>query len=324
MRRRDVIALLASAAAWPGLSRAADRRPRIAVLALNSAAYQSDLLAAFGAELLRLGYAGGRAAEIDIRYADGDTSQLPGLARELTSENVDVVLADSPSAALAMKAAAPSLPIVCPALTDAVIPNLAASYAHPGGSVTGIGNVVEGLMAKLVELLLEVLPTARRIGFLANPTGASMVMFEREADAAARSRNASLMIIEIREAGDLEGAFRRFRSEKVDGVIIPNNALLQTMLERVATSALQAQLPAVFPLRGFVDVGGLVSYGVDHNENYRRAASYVDKILKGAAPGDLPIEFPTKVDLTVNLRTAKTLGITVPQSILLRADEVIE
>jgi putative ABC transport system substrate-binding protein len=226
MRRREFNTLLGGTAAFvfvlPLVGHAAGGRPRVGVLDINSAEY-SD---AFREGLQQLGYAEGRTVDIDYRYSDGDTNGLAALAQELVRLKPDIVLATSVSPTRAVKRVAPSLPIVCPAFGDAFVPSLAASFAKPGGSVTGIATVVEGLFGKLTELTLDAIPGTTKIGFLANPAGASMAHYEQQVGSAAKKRGVEVRIEEVRKLDDLDGAFQQFGAEKVQAVIVPGNGLL--------------------------------------------------------------------------------------------------
>jgi putative tryptophan/tyrosine transport system substrate-binding protein len=326
MKRRAFIAGLGSAAVWPVVARAQQTRktPRIAVLTLESAKTRGLMVDAFIDGLRRLGYVPGQSVEIDYRYAESDNQQLKSLAQELIALKPDVSLGANPSAVRALKIVAPTLPIVCPTLTDALIPDLAASYARPGGSVTGIANNVEGMMGKLIELATEIVPGIRRIGFLFNPAGASMPLFARRFGESARAIGITVVTEEALTADDLSPALDRLAKQQIQAVVVPLNSLFLNQSARIVANALAAHVPVIFSEREDVEAGGLASYGIDQRENYRRAASYVDKILKGALPGDLPIEFPTKVQLTINIKTAKALGLEIPPQLLARADEVIE
>jgi putative tryptophan/tyrosine transport system substrate-binding protein len=319
MGRREFVALLGgAAAAWP-LVAAADARPRLAFLTLGP---QQNVHLAFIDGLRRLGYAQGHNLDIDHRY--GDVEKLKPLAQELIALKPDILVADSPSGAIAFKSVAPTLPIVSLALTDAGIPDLFASYARPGGNVTGMAQSVEGVTGKLVEVALEIIPGARRIGFLSNPRGASMPLFAESVDVAARARGIAVLSEEVATGGELASAFGRFGKQGVQAVIVPVNGLFFSEAMQIAQLALAARLPTVGAERRYIEAGLLASYGIDQRESYRRGASYVDRILKGAKPGDLPIEFPTRIELTINLKTARALGVDLPPSLVTRADEVIE
>ena len=323
-RRKLIISLGSAAIVWPLAARAAGHLPRIGVLDINSAESNVRNLAAFRDGLQRLGYIEGRTVDIDYRHSDGDTDRLPALAQELIQLKPDVVLAASVSPARAVKRIAPTMPIVCPSFGDAFVPSLVASFAHPGGSVTGIATEVEGLFGKLTELTLDAIPGTTKIGFLANPTGASMPHYEQAVQSAAQARGVEVLIEPVRKLDDFDDAFQRFSDGKVQAIIVPPNGLLSSGLKRIIALSLPLRLPLVFADREGVDAGGFASYGVNNFETYGRAAVYIDKILKGAAPGDLPIEFPTQLGLVINLKSARTLGLTVPPALLSRADEVIE
>ena len=261
---------------------------------------------------------------MDIDYRYGPVENLEPLARELIALKPDILVASAPSAAIAFKRVAPTLPIVCLGLTDAGIPHLFASYARPGGNLTGMAQSVEGVTGKLVEVVLDIIPGARRIGFLSNPRGASMRLFIQSVDAAARARGMTVLTEQAATGGELASAFGRFGKQGVQAVIVPVNGLFFSQSTQIAQLALAARLPTVAADRPYVEAGLLASYGIDQRESYRRGASYVDRILKGAKAGDLPIEFPTRIELTINLKTAKALGLDLPPSLVTRADEVIE
>jgi putative ABC transport system substrate-binding protein len=325
MRRRDFVTLLGgTVATWPLAARAQQPRPRIAVLSIASARSEDKFNAAFVDGLRNLGHLEGRTVEINHRYAEGDPTRLTILAQELFALKPDLAVVNSISPAVAFKSVAPRLPIVCPALADSAMPSLAASYARPGGSVTGIASSVEDLYAKLFELALDMVAGLVRIGFLANPGGGSMALYARQVETAASARGVEMLKQDARTSGDLASAFDNFAKKRTQAVVVPANGLFVANAPRIVELALAARLPTIFPDERGVGAGGLASYGIDLRENWRRAAIYVDKILKGAKPGDLPIEFPTKLVLALNLKAAKALGITIPPMLLARTDEVIE
>ncbi len=323
MRRRNFMLLLGGAAAWPFTASAAGKRPRVAVLTLLSRQDEGGRIGDFVSGLRELGYIAGQNLDIDYRYADGDTERLSGLARELIALAPNAVYAGEPSAARAVKKAAPDLPIVCPVLTDR-LPDLFASYARPGGSVTGIASTIEDMNGKQVELALDVVPGAMRTGLLVNPTGANRDYTTQQVEAATRARGIALLVEQARTPDELVPAFDRLTKGRAQAVIVAPNGMFINQRRSIVQLALAAGMPTIFQDRQDVEAGGLASYGVEQRENHRRAALLVDKILKGAKPGDLPIEFPTKLLLVVNLRTARALGITIPPTVLGRADEVIE
>jgi len=301
-----------------------EARPRIAFLSLRAPQESAQVVAAFVDGLRRLGYAEGRNLDIDYRYAAGNTEKLEPLAQELIALKPDIFVATEPSPARVLKSIAPTLPIVCLSLTDAVIPDLIASYARPGGGVTGMAQSGEDLTGKLVEVAQDIIPGAVRICFLSNPAGASMRLFVQSVDTAARARGIAVLSEEATTRGELASAIDRFGTHGVQAVILPVNGLFLSQRAQIAQLTLAARLPTIAAARQYVEAGGLASYGIDERENFRRGAGHVDRILKGAKPGDLPVEFPTKVELVINLRTAKALGLDLPPSLVTRADEVIE
>jgi putative tryptophan/tyrosine transport system substrate-binding protein len=326
MTRRGFLALISWVliACCPLVAWAAGERPRIGFLSISSAERDVSNLAAFREGLQRLGYVPSQSVDIDYRFSNGDAEALTGLAQELLQLKPDVVLATAVSPTRAMNRVAPRLPIVCPAFSDSFVPSLAASFAHPGGSVTGIATDVEQLVGKLVELALDAIPGTKKIGFLANPAGGSMARFEQQVRATAQFHAVEVLTAQVEKPADLAGALQRLKDEHVQAVIVPANGLLISSQATIVELGMSLRLPLVFYSRQGVLAGGLASYGVNPIENYQRAATYVAKILKGAKPGDLPIEFPTKIELVINLKTAKALGLTIPAPVLDRADEVIE
>jgi putative tryptophan/tyrosine transport system substrate-binding protein len=324
VKRREFIALLCSAAAtWPFAARAAGKRPRVAVLTLLSAQDERGRVAAFVAGMRELGYVAGQTFDIDFRYTEGDTERLKPLARELIALAPDVMFAGEPSAARAVKALAPNMPIVCPTIGDH-LPDLFASYARPGGSVTGVATIVEGAITKLVEVAQDAIPGMVRVGFLANPTGANRTLVEDQVVAGARLRGMTTIVEEASTSGEIAPALDRLAKAGAQVVIVQPNGLFINQHDTILRQALAAKLPTIFDDRREVEAGGFMSYGVNQSEGSRRAAAFVDKILKGAKPGDLPIEFSTKIEMVINLKTAKALGLTVPPTLIARADEVIE
>ena len=324
MKRREFITLLGgAAAAWPLAAQAAGKRPRIGVLTLLSAQDERGQIAAFVAGMRELGYVAGQTYDIDYRYTEGDTERLRPLARELIALAPDVIFASEPSPARAVKALAPNLPIVCPNLGDH-LHDLFASYARPGGSVTGIARNVEGVNAKLVELAHDAVPGLMRVGLLVNPTGAIRGLFESQVVAAARERGMTTLVEEASQSDALAPALDRIAKAGAQVLIVQPNGLFINQRNTIPRRALAAGLPTIFDNRGDVEAGGFMSYGVNQSEGSGRAAAFVDKILKGAKPGDLPIEFSTKIEMVINVKTARALGLAVPPTLLARADEVIE
>jgi putative ABC transport system substrate-binding protein len=327
VKRREFITLLGGVVlAWPRVAKAqgAAKRPLIAVLIAGPSGSASRYVSGFPQGLQELGYVEGRNIDIVYRYADGDMARMPALADELVRLKPDVVVCASTAGILAIKQATATIPIVSVALTDPESFGFVTSMARPGGQVTGILITLDSLPAKLLQLVLEVLPTATRIGLLSNVSNPTHVVFRRNAEAAAASFARNLFPVEVRVPDDLDAAFQKWARERVDLGLVLYDAMFLSERQHIAALATAARLPIMYGFREHVEDGGLMSYGVDLRESFRRGAIYVDKILKGAKPGDLPVELPTKLELVINLNTAKALGITIPPSIMVRADEVIE
>ena len=326
MRRREFITLLGGAAAWPNSVAAQPRARRelVAILVAGTSDGYSDRVQAFRRGLEKLGYIEGRDLDIVERYSDGDPARLPALAGELVKLKPDVIVTTSTSSALAVKQATTVVPIVSAILTDPVGQGLAASEARPGGNVTGIQFTLKGLTGKQLDFAREVIPQTSSVGLLVHMKNASNPPQRSDAEAAANASGIRLVPVDVDLADQLGVAFQAFASERVEWVIVLGDSLFVSERDQIAALAISLRLPTIFPDREFVAAGGLISYGIDNVANHERAAYYVDKILKGAKAGDLPIEFPTKLLLSINLKTARTLGLTMPPMLLARADEVIE
>jgi putative ABC transport system substrate-binding protein len=327
MRRREFVTLLGGAAAtWPLAASAQQGGPvkRVGFLTLASKYDQEGVLAAFLDGLRTHGLIDGKNLKLHYRSSEGDVKRLTPLAQELIALRPDVLVGGEPSPAKVLKSIAPTLPIVCPQLTDAQLSDLVASYARPAGTVTGLAETVEGLTGKLIELVQEFVPGAVRVGFLANPTGASMPFFAHSIEEAARGRGILLLTEEAATPDDLSRALGRLARQQPQAIIVPLNGLFRNEVGQIVQLATAARLPTIFAAPYGPKAGGLASYGIDLKDNFRRAADYVNKILHGAKPADMPIEFPTKIELVINLKTARTLGLEVPSFLQQRADEVIE
>ena len=280
---------------------------------------------AFRQTLRERGYVEGRNIALEYRWADGRYDRLPGLTVELVGLPVDVIFsAWSTPAALAAKKATSTIPIVFAGVGDAVGVGLIASLARPGGNVTGSTFITEETIGKQLELLKEVVPRIARVGVVINPVNPVYRLVLRASEAPARALGLQLEVVGVQGAEDFERAFRAAIKGHVDGLVILRDPVLITNQARLLALAATARLPAMYGMREFVDSGGLMSYGPSLVEMYRRAAYLVDKILKGTKPADLPVEQTTKFELVINLKTAKALGLTIPQSLLQRADQVIE
>jgi putative ABC transport system substrate-binding protein len=275
--------------------------------------------------LRALGYEEGRNLVIEFRWYEGNVDSLPGLAAELVSLKLDVISASGPQAAATVKAATTRIPVVFLFVADPVGLGLVSSLAHPGGNVTGLSTLVpEGFTGKQLELLKEAVPWATRMAVLVNPTNAMHRLSLRETVGLAEKLNVKLQILEARTLGELENAFEAATRARADAIQVYGDALTSVHRIRIAELAAQARLPAIYLFKDIVAAGGLMAYGPNTADIVRRSAAYVDKILKGAKPGDLPVEQPTKFELVINLKTAKAIGLTIPPSLLLRADQVIE
>jgi putative ABC transport system substrate-binding protein len=322
-------------AATPGLltlplaaeAQQAAKIARIGFLAQNVGAGPAHLPGAFFQGLRDLGYVEGRNVVIEKRDAEGKFERLPALAAELVALKVDVIVAPSTVAALAAKQATGTLPIVFAGAADPVTDGLITSLALPGGNVTGLANLSRELVGKRLELLEQAVPGVGRVAVLWQPGGSSERTDKdmlKEAEVAARALGVQLQVVESRGAADLDRAFSDMTRARAGALVVWGGPMLLSERKRLVDLAAKNWLPAVYSTRDFVDAGGLMAYGANLADLLRRAATYVDKILKGSKPADLPVEQPTKFELVINLKTAKALGITIPQSLLLRADEVIE
>jgi putative ABC transport system substrate-binding protein len=326
VKRRDFITLVGGTAVWPLAARAQQpaKRPLIAWLSGGERTASWGFVEAFLQGMREYGYVEGDNFDIVYRFADGYIERLPALAQQLIQLRPSVILAPASGQALAAKMATTTIPIITPALADAVHLGLVASVSRPGGNVTGITPYVEGLPAKQIELAREIVPRAARIGVLANLSDPKAPPQLQELEAAGRELGVKVTVVDVNVPDDLDGAFRTLADERTNVIVVLQTSMLLSERRRIASLAATTRLPAVYGYREHVDDGGLISYGVDLRACFRRGAYYVHKILNGVAPGDLPIEFPTKLELVINLKTAKALGLDVPPTLLARADEVIE
>jgi putative ABC transport system substrate-binding protein len=299
------------------------RRRRIAYLAFASRAIVEPYLETFRQGLRALGYRD-ENIEIENRYADGHLERLPNLAAELVRLTPEVIVAGSPAAVTALKQATSTIPIVMAASGDPVAAGFVASLAHPGGNLTGLSTVSPEMASKWLQLLKTAIPDAERIAILFNPSNSQLVLFLQAGRQAARTLHIELLSVEARTVGKIDDAFAIVTREHADALIGTGDPIFIAEKSRIVEFAASHKLPAIYEFREFVAVGGLMSYGPDLTDLLRRTASYVDKILKGAKPADLPVEQPTKFELVVNLKTAQALGLTIPSAILAGADEIIE
>ena len=304
------------------LGEASPRGPLIAVLTAITKENNSPL-SAFVQGLKEFGYVDDVSVDIVYRFAEGHLDRFPVLAADVVALKPDVILATVTPAAVATKALTTSIPIVCPLLANAINLGLIASESRPGGNVTGVSFRTEGLTSKQVELALQMIPDVLKIGFLVNVAG-GVIIDRQELESTCQRLDIKAVPAEVRSPNDLDAAFQSLANDHVQAVIVLVDGMLFSEREKIAALAAATRLPAIYGFRDHVDAGGLASYGVNLSENFHRAAAYVNKILKGAKPGDLPVEFPTKLELIVNNKAAKALGLKIPPSVLVRADEVIE
>jgi putative ABC transport system substrate-binding protein len=326
MRRRAFIRLLGSGAAWPLAARAqqAGKVPRVGFMGNSTAALEANLLEPFRAGLRELGYQDGRNIVIEYRWADGKYEQFPALVAELLAVPVDVIVTAGTPAALAVKKATSSVPLVMIAVGDPIGTGIVPSLARPGGNITGLSSIAPDLEGKRLELLREVLPKLSHVALFLNPLNPFHEVSVRQAFAAAQALGIQLQSLEVRRSQELEGAFAAIVRRKPDALLILADRVFLHNRKRMMDFATEHRLPSVNAYRELVEAGGLMSYGPSYEDMHRRAAGYVDKILKGAKPGDLPVEQPTKFTLIVNLKAAHAIGVDVPPLLLARADEVIE
>jgi len=324
MRRRDFISLIGGAAVtWPFVARAgqAGKLPTIGFLGSHTASATSEWTAAFVQRLSELGWIDGRTITIEYRWAEGD--RAAELATDLVRLKVDVIVTYASPLVLAAKRATATIPIVFAAAADPVGTGLVATLARPGGNITGLSAEVTDLGGKRLELLHDLIPGLRRVAVMARVDNSASVLEMHEVQAAARRIGLEVTTLEIRQAEDITPAFEALKG-RADALYLCIDTVLFANRVRINTLALAARLPTMLSTREAVEAGGLVTYGPSFRDLFRRAGEYVDKILHGAKPEDLPVEQPTKFYLTINLTTAKALGLEIPPTLLARADEVIE
>ena len=328
MRRRDLLAIVAGAAAvWPVVARSRKKAvPLIGLLIFGSRPKNPDDLihGPIQQGLTEFGYVDGQNIAFEYRWAEGKSDRLAVLAAELVRLSPDVIVAFGPAAIQAVKQATATIPIVMADGADPVGMGFVANLAHPGGNITGLSNLARETVGKRLELLKFVIPDAEHITVLFNPANVGNVLQLEAAQVAARSLGAKISPIEVRTTDDVDAAFEAITREHSDALFIPDDAVFRLASMTIMEHALTRKLPVASQSRVYVAAGGLMSYGPDLNDMYRRSAGYIDRILKGAKPADLPVQQPTKFELVINLKTAKALGLTIPQSLLARADEVIE
>jgi putative ABC transport system substrate-binding protein len=327
VKRREFIAGLGGAAAWPPWPVAARAQrqtvARIGFLDLAPASAWANELEAFRAGLGDLGYVEGKNIVIEFRWAD-TVDQLPELATELVRMKVDVIIAPASTEVEPVRQATKTIPIVFAQHADPVGLGHVASLARPGGNITGVSMVMTELSAKALQILKDAVPQATRIGVLWNPTTPSHPVVLKEVELAGKSLGIQLLMIPTETVADFDGVFSTMAREHADGFLVVGSPLASMQRAPLADLELKYRLPGIFSNKANVKAGGLMSYGADFNYMYRHAAIYVDKILKGERPANLPVEQASKYELVINLKTANALGLTIPSQLLARADEVIE
>jgi ABC-type uncharacterized transport system substrate-binding protein len=326
LKRREVITLLgAAAASWPLASRAQTPRklPTIGLFAPSTRAAHGPWFAALVQRLNELGWIEGRTVAIEQRYADGHADRYDEIAAEFVRLNVDLIVTTGPAAQQTRKATS-IIPIVLPLSGDPVAVGLAASLARPGGNVTGLSLMMPDLAGKRFELLREVVPNIRRLAIMVNPGFRDVVLEANEVQSLAQPLGIEVDTLKISRPEEVMPALEPLKDHPPDALYVPSDATFNSNRIPIDTFALNARLPSMHGFQEFVEAGGLMCYAPNYTSMFRRAAEYVDKILRGAKPADLPFEQPTKFDLVINLKTAKAIGVKIPESLVVLADKVIE
>ena len=309
----------------PAAGQPPEKVPRVGFLGSRTRSNDAGFVDAFLQGLRDLGWVEGKTIVIEYRWAEGRSDRLPELAAELVRLKVDVIFAGHTSVAVAAKNATGTIPIVMATGGDPVGLGLVASLARPGGNITGLSSSVGmDTVGKSLELLKETVPKVRRIAVLSNPANPAHVLAIEEARVAARSLGVELQLLEARGPNDFDYAFAAIARERAEALLVVLDPFFGFHRARLSHLAAKSRLPAIYGSREYTEAGGLMSYGPNYRDNFRRSAIYVDKLLKGAKPADLPIEQPARFELLINVKTAKVLGLTIPPSLLSRADQVIE
>ena len=326
MRRREFSMLLGGAAVWPALALAQqnDKKRLVGLIAAFNDKEMMPLVAAFRARMQELGWIEGQNVVFDVSATSGDYAKLDAEAVRLVSASADVIVAQGTPGLVAARKSTRTIPIVFTQVADPVGQRLIDSLAHPGGNATGLTNFEFAFGAKWVELLADFDPAISHVTLITNPANENTAQFVKAVTAAGATKNFAVRVASVRDAADIEDAIENSGKKPGGGLIIFPDGLLINHRALIVELAARYRLPAVYPFRMFPEVGGLLSYGPNFTAIWRRTAEYVDKILNGARPADLPVEQPTKFELVINLKAARELGITVPPQVLARADEVIE
>jgi putative ABC transport system substrate-binding protein len=328
MKRREFIVLIGGVTVWPFAAGAQQPGKVWRIGALSGAArpavMETSAYGGFAQGLRELGYVEGRDYIVEWRFAEAKAERYAELAAELAQLNVDIFLAAAPEAVRYLQKVAPQIPIVLALSTDPVGNGFAASLAHPGGNITGLANSLDDTAPKQLELLVEAVPSLSRLGILASSISPNYASVAKTLTAAGRAKGLNAVMADVRGAEEFDAAFALLLRENVQAILLASNVLFNLNRQRIADFANKNRLPSMFGIREYVEAGGLMSYGESFREFYRRSAAYVDKIIKGAKAGDLPIEQPNRFYFTINLKTANAIGLELPAALVLRADEVIE
>jgi putative ABC transport system substrate-binding protein len=326
MRRRELLKFAGTATAWPLVARAQDasKHPRIGFLGNSTPALEAKLVESFREGLRDLGYVEGRNISIEYRWAEGNYELLPSLVAELIALKVEVIVTAGTPASLAVKSASSPVPLVMVAVGNPIGNGLVESLARPGGNATGLTSIAPELEGKRLELIKEVVPAVSRLAVFWNPANAVMIADEQQVQAAAAALHVPVLSLPVRTAEELDDAFAKILAEGADAVLVLADRVFLHNRQRIADFVIEHRLPAMNAYRELVEAGALMSFGPSYAVMHRQAATYVVKILKGAKPADLPVQQPAKFEFVVNLKSAGAIGITIPHTVLLRADEVIE
>jgi putative ABC transport system substrate-binding protein len=325
MKRREFIAIAGAAAAWPLVAEAQQSaRPAVGFIGPATAESTTSELQGFRQGLSEAGYIDDHNVTVEYRWAEGQSSRLPTLAADLVHDQVAVIVANGNTVALAAKAATATIPIVFQVGNDPVAAGLVASLARPGGNLTGVTTLSGEIVAKRLELLHELIPTISGIVLLINPNNRDSENSKRDAEVATQSLGVRLHVIRASSTNEIDAAFQGIKQLQAGALIIAPDAFFNSRTEQLAALALEYAMPTIYQYRKFANSGGLISYGANITDAYRLVGDYTAQILKGEKPADLPVQQATKVELIINRKTAKALGITLPQTLLATADELIE
>ncbi|MEO6163524.1 MAG: ABC transporter substrate-binding protein [Candidatus Binatia bacterium] len=298
--------------------------PRIAYLGATSLTANADRVEAFKQGLRELGYVERKNIIIELRSADGEQGRLPALVAELVRLKIDIIVSGGPAVTRAARKATSTIPIVMGFDFDPVGSGVVASLARPGGNITGLSSLAPEISGKQLELLKEIVPALSRVAIIGNSTEPGYVQVVKEIELAAGALKLKLQLLDVRDAKDIETAFQAARKERADAVLLMQAPVLNSHRAQVVELAVKHRLSAAYPFAQYVEAGGFMSYSTNYNDLFRRAATYVDKILKGRTPADLPVEQPIKFEFIINLKAAKQIGVTIPPNVLARADKVIK